>query len=186
MRFLLVAALLGVACNSSSSADLDAAVGSDAFVPPGSMTIRVRNDGNRMLYVQASGWSGQEVTTIIEAGGVAIGTDTCELCNCPSCPSCAVCGRTIARVAELAPGAALDFPWDQTDWTVVEDGCRPTLACEQPAVVAAGPLTARAMYSDSFTTTTMYGPEETFIGPSLMAETGFEHPAADVVVVPIL
>lgn len=183
MRALLVAVVLvGAACKSPTGADHDAAVGLDVYAPPGSIAIRVRNDGNRMLYVQASGWSGQQVTTIVKAGGVAIGNDTCELCNCPTCPSCAVCGRSIARVAELAPGATLDFPWDQTDWNVIDDGCRPTLACEQPTVVAPGPLTARAVYSDSFTTTTMYGPEETFIGPSLVAETGFEHPTADVVV----
>ena len=180
--------LLGAACSTpGSSHDTDAAVvAADALEPPGLITIRVRNDGQRALYVQASGWSGQEVTAILKLGGIAIGHDTCEICNCATCPSCAVCGRSIAHVAELLPGAALDFSWDQTDWSVIAEGCRPTLACEQPALVPSGPLTARARYSDTFTTTTMYGPEESFIGPSITAEIVFDHPAADVVVVPIL
>ena len=184
---LAVLVLVGAGCGTpGTSGDRDAGVDTvDAFEPPGFVTIRVRNDGNRLLYVQASGWSGQEVTTILESG-TAIGGDSCELCNCATCPSCAVCGRAIAKVAELAPGAALDFPWDQIAWSVVEDGCRPTLACEQPALVPPGPLTARAQYSDTFTSTTMYGPEESFIGTKLTAETVFEHPAADVVVVPVL
>lgn len=157
----------------------------DPFVPPGSMTIRVRNDGTRMLYVQASGWSGQAVTAISKPGGVTVGHDTCEICNCATCPSCAVCGRSLAVVAEIVPGAWLDFAWDQTDWSVLDDGCRPTLACEQPVLVPPGTLTAHAAYSDTFTTTTMSGTDESYIGPILHAATEFQHPATDVVVVSI-
>lgn len=183
---LLLVALAGCFVGKDSHGG-DAAIPDAApFVPPGSVTIRVRNDGTRMLYVQASGWSGQEVTAIIKADGSGIGRDTCEICNCETCPSCAVCGRSIAQVAELAPGASLDFQWDQTDWSVIHDGCRPTLDCEQPALVPAGPLTARARYSDSFTTTTQFGPMESFIGPAVTADTVFQHPATDVIVVPIL
>ena len=177
----------GSACSTRiTSTSSDAAVDApDPFVPPGTLTIRVQNDGARMLYVQASGWSGQEVTAILKPGDVPVGRDTCEICNCPTCPSCAVCGRSVAQVAEIMPGAWLDFSWDQTDWSVIEDGCRPTLACEQPALVPPGPLTARAAYSDTFTTTNMFGADESFIGPSISAQTVFQHPASDVVVVSI-
>ena len=188
-RWLALLVLLvlagGSACETrDASTSSDAAVDADdPFVPPGTMTIRVRNDGTRMLYVQASGWSGQEVTAISKPGGVAVGRDTCEVCNCLTCPSCAVCGRSLAQVAEILPGAWLDFSWDQTDWSVIEDGCRPTLACEQPVLVPPGPLTAHADYSDTFTATTMFGAEESFIGPSIHAATEFQHPAFGVVVV---
>ena len=190
-RRLLVLLVLGLvlvgssACGSRpASTNPDAAVDAgDPFVPPGTLTIRVRNDGTRMLYVQASGWSGQEVTAILKPGGVAVGRDTCEICNCATCPSCAVCGRSIAQVAEIMPGAWLDFSWDQTDWSVIEDGCRPTLACEQPSLVPPGPLTAHADFSDTFTTTNMSGANESYIGPSISAETVFQHPASDVIVV---
>lgn len=183
MGRLLVLVLVVAACTTGSTADppMDA----PPFTPPGMIAIRVRNDSARVLYVQASGWSGQEVTTVLKAGATAMGRDTCEVCNCATCPSCAVCGRSIARVAPIDPGGTLDFMWDQTDWKVVEDGCRPTLACEEPALVPAGSLTARARYSTTFTTTTMFGPEESFIGPALSADTLFQHPALDVVVIPI-
>lgn len=171
------------ACSHSNSTNPDAPA--DAVLPPNSATIRVRNDGTRMLYVQASGWSGPEVITIVKPGGVAVGVDTCELCNCSTCPSCAVCGRSIARVAEIIPGTWLDFSWDQTDWSVVENGCRPTLACEQPTLLPPGPLTVHADYSDTFTTTNMSGAGESFIGPSIGAEAGFQYPASDIIVVSI-
>jgi hypothetical protein len=179
MRRLAWLLLVGAACNTGgvNNPPHDDA----AFTPPGSITIRVRNDGARVLYVQASGGTGPDVTTIVRPDGSSMRRDTCELCNCATCPSCAVCGRTIASVAQIAPGASLDFTWDQIDWHVVEDGCRPTLACEAPALVPAGPLTARARFSD---TTTMQG-NETFIGPATTAETVFQHPTTDVVVVPI-
>jgi hypothetical protein len=183
----LVVAAMACSTQQGTSQTGDARVVPDAptFDPPGSITIRVRNDGNRTLYVQASGWSGQEVTSILKADGTSIGNDTCETCNCPTCPSCAVCGRSIALVAELVPGASLDFPWDQTDWAVIDDGCRPSLPCEQPILVPPGPLTARASYSDSFMETSMFGANESFIGPAITANTVFQHPAADVVVVSI-
>ena len=68
----------------------DAAIDAAPFVPPGNVTIRVRNDGTRTLYVQAGGWSGQEVTSVVKPGGGAMGRDTCEICNCSGCPQCAV------------------------------------------------------------------------------------------------
>jgi len=184
---LVVVVAGGSACAQQSPAtSADAAVDAvEPLVPPGSVTIRVRNDGARMLYVQASGWSGQAVTSVLKPGGVAVGEDTCEICNCATCPSCAVCGRSRAQVAELVPGASLDFAWDQTDWGVVENGCRPTLACEQPALVPPGPLTAHATYSATFTTSSSSGSDESFIGPAINAETVFQHPAADVIVVSI-
>lgn len=187
MRFVWL--VLVTACTTqipSTSSSHDASIDAAHFVPPGDVTIRVRNDGSRMLYVQASGWSGPEVTSVVKPGGGAMGRDTCEICNCEGCPGCAVCGRSIAAVATLVPGASLDFTWDQTDWSVVPNGCRPTLDCEQPMLVPPGPLTAVARYSDSFTTTTMFGPEESFIGPAMSASTEFQHPATDVIVVPIL
>jgi hypothetical protein len=190
MRLVAAAvAVAAIACTTqqggSQTGDARGVPDASMFDPPGSITVRVRNDGNRNLYVQASGWSGQAVTSIVKADGSGIGRDTCEICNCPTCPSCAVCGRSLALVAELMPGTSLDFPWDQTEWATIDDGCRPTLPCEQPMLVAPGPLTARAVYSDSFTSTNMFGADESFIGPSITADTVFQHPATDVVVVSI-
>ena len=187
MRLVWLLIVGATACTTQiPSASSDAAVDAAPFVPPGNVTIRVRNDGTRTLYVQASGWSGQAVTSVVKADGSAMGRDTCEICNCEGCPGCAVCGRSIAAVATLVPGASLDFDWDQIDWSVVPNGCRPTLDCEQPMLVPPQTLTALAVYSDSFSTTTMFGPEESFIGPSTTARTDFQHPASDVIVVPIL
>lgn len=181
---MLVAAIFLAGCSTQiPSSTPDARADATDFTPPGEVTIRVRNDGARVLYVQASGWSGQEVTSILRPGGVRVRNDTCELCNCSTCPSCSVCGRAAAHVAEMMPGTWLDFPWDQTDWTVIQDGCRPTLECEQPTLVPAGPLTARAVYSDSYSPLDMT--QETYIGTAVTAQTEFMHPATDVVVVSI-
>lgn len=149
------------------------------YEPPGVVTIRVRNDGTRPLYVQASGWSGQAVASVVGPDGVGFGTNTCEVCNCPSLPSCAVCGRGFAAVAELAPGAWHDIAWDQTNWRLLTE---PAM-CEQPELIAPGPLTARAAYAAAVR---MEGDESYIEDPVLSAETAFEHPASDVVVVPIL
>jgi len=170
---------------STTNPNPDARTDATDFTPPGSIAIRVRNDGTKNLYVQASGWSGQEVTSIVLPGAGTVGRDSCEICNCNGCPDCAVCGRGLATVAELVPGASLDFPWDQTDWDVIEEGCRPSLSCEQPSLIAPGPLTAVAAYSDSFMDTTEFGAQESFIGPRVTAQTEFQHPATDVVVVSI-
>lgn len=187
MRLVCLLVVGATACTTQiPSASSDASVDAAPFVPPGNVTIRVRNDGTRTLYVQASGWSGQEVTAVLKPGGGAMGRDTCEICNCEGCPGCAVCGRGIAQVATLMPSESLDFTWDQTDWSVIANGCRPTLDCEQPMLVPPGPLTALARYSDSFTMTTEFGADESFIGPSTTAAIEFQHPATDVIVVPIL
>jgi hypothetical protein len=183
---LLAAAVVLAGCSttiSSSTPNQDARADAADFVPPGEVTIRVRNDGTRMLYVQASGWSGQEVMSIVKPGGGAVRNDTCELCNCSTCPSCSVCGRAAAHVAEIMPGTWLDFPWDQTDWTVIENGCGSTLECEQPTLVAPGALTAQARYSDTFSPPDMT--QETYIGTAVTAQTEFMHPATDIVVVSI-
>jgi hypothetical protein len=189
MRLALVMVI--AACNlytgPTSTETRDAASDSrEPWHPPGMVTIRVRNDGTRTLYVQASGWSGQAYLSIRKAGGDAVASDSCEVCNCETCPSCAVCGRALAAVQPLAPSESIEYRWDQADWVNIAEGCRPTLACEQPMLVPAGPLTARTTYSTSFTETTIYGARETFIGPPLTADTVFMHPATDIVLVPIL
>ncbi|MGE0867936.1 MAG: hypothetical protein AB7P03_05230 [Kofleriaceae bacterium] len=152
---------------------------------PGPATIRVRNDGTRTLYVQASGWSGQAYLAVLRGDGRRIGSDTCEVCNCQGCPDCAVCGRTLASVRKLEPGEQIERTWDQLDWRRIENGCRDDLACEQPTLIAPGRLVAQATYSDSFEETDIYGPLETFIGPAITATAEFVHPAQEVVLVPI-
>lgn len=141
----------------------------------------LHNRTGRTIYIQSSGWSGQEFFALGRAGQSLPIDNTCELCDCNQCASCAVCGRAIAQVLPIAAGSSHEFAWDGRIWVVVPNACRAGLACEQEQRVPPTPLTARLTYGESYRVDTQFGAGDELIVDPHTITVDFAYPATGVI-----
>src|SRR5258707_8199500 len=87
--------------------------------------LPISNSTGRSIYIQTTGFSGQDYWSVLQGGQRLPVDNTCEVCDCSGCPMCAVCGRAIAHVTEMMPGERHQWTWDGRIWQVVSNGCRP-------------------------------------------------------------